>query len=109
MAGLRQGSGRDSRRQSVQLTFFWLAFFGVPLEKAAGDTRFQLACFSFVVTGRLGPVGERNGDGREKEKEKQQGRATERERERERERDRYIYIYIFICIHNRPLKGLPKF
>ena len=69
MAGLRQGPGRDSRRQSVQLNPFRLAFFGVPLEKAAGDTRFQLA--SGTATGG------------EKEKERQQGRATERERERE--------------------------
>ena len=74
MAGLRQGPGKDSRRQSVQLNHFRLAFFGVPLEKAAGDIRFQLA--SGTATGG------------EKEKERQQGRATEREREREKERER---------------------
>ena len=58
----------------MQLNPFRLAFFGVPLEKAAGDTRFQLA--SGAATGG------------EKEKERQQGRATERESERERERGR---------------------
>ena len=57
----------------MQLNLFRLAFFGVPLEKAAGDTRVQLA--SGTATGG------------EKEKERQQGRATERERERERERE----------------------
>ena len=84
MAGLRQGPGRDSRRQSVQLNPCRLAFFGVPLEKAAGDIRFQLA--SGTATGG------------EKEKERQQGRATEREREREKEREREGGQGIVYCL-----------